>query len=88
MAKEKNNALTAMIIGIVGFVLSWIPIIDLTLGLIALFMGISSLKKINKSKNAKDKGFAITAIILGALVTLAGLFYTLGAIAMFGMFSF
>jgi len=62
-----SMALTSMILGIVGTMLS-ILVIGVPLAWVALILGIVSLVKINKNPlQLSGKGFAITGIVTGAL---------------------
>lgn len=65
-APQKNGlALAGLIVGIIGFVLAWIPIINFfawILGPLAIVFGI-----IGAIGDKPKKGQAIAAIILGAL---------------------
>lgn len=70
MAKEGKTqvkpkaglAIASLILGIVSF----IPLVGILLGIIAIGLGIAGLVYINKN-NLSGKGFAIAGIILGAL---------------------
>lgn len=68
--KESGLAVASMILGIVG-ILTFCMLIGMVFGVIALILGIISLIKINKQKEElSGKGFAITGIITGGMVTL------------------
>ena len=60
-------AIAGMIVSIVSIVLCWIPLIGVFGGIAGLVLGIVALKK------GQKKGFAITAIIVGAVAILAGI---------------
>lgn len=64
----------AMVVGIVGLVLSWIPFLGLVLGIVALVLGIVGIRKVNR-REATNKGMAITGVVTGAIATLIGIFF-------------
>lgn len=58
-------AVAALTIGIVAFVIGWIPIVGAIAGVVAIVLGIVALNK------KQRKGFAITALILASVAVLA-----------------
>lgn len=71
--KHESNAnglaITALAVGVFGFLFGWMPIFGLILGAIALIFGIVALV------NHQHKGMAITGLVLGALAVLASIFF-------------
>ncbi len=57
-------AVAALVMGIVGVVLNWIPFIPYILGLLAIIFGIFALSE------PVRRGFSITGIILGVVTFL------------------
>ena len=65
MEKSRGTAIASLIFGL----FFWIPLINFISGALAIFFGVKSLIKIRKEPGKYDgKRFAITGIILGALV--------------------
>ncbi|MCF7872524.1 DUF4190 domain-containing protein [Candidatus Woesearchaeota archaeon] len=86
LARNKNNglAITGLVLGIIGIILIWVPILNLILGIAALVFGIIGLKKSNQIKNY-GKAISITGIVLGGITILAGLLSIIGVITYFGV---
>ena len=78
--KRGTLAVLALIFGIAGIVVSWIPIIGFlgfALSVAAIVTGAIELSKINKGKSpANGKGFAITGIILGIIAIVLGIIFS------------
>lgn len=74
-APTKTNALalTALIVGIVGLFLCWIPFLGLLVGLVAVVLGFLGMRK---SAEVGGKGLAIGGIVAGGIVFLIGLIFT------------
>ena len=65
MEKSRGTAVASSIFGL----FFWIPLINLISGALAIYLGVKSLIKIRRDPSKYyGKGFAITGIILGALV--------------------
>lgn len=62
---------TALVLGIVSIVLSWIPVFGLILGTLALIFGAIGHQRARKAE-ADNPGMAITGIVLGAVTTVIG----------------
>jgi hypothetical protein len=76
--KASGLAITAMVIGIVAIVCSWVIGLNFALGIAALVIGIIEFKKINdKQSSEKGKGMALTGIILGSLAILGSIIYVI-----------
>ena len=77
---ESGAATAALVIGIVGFVLCWFPIVDLILGILAIVLGSNGQKDQNGNVST-NKGQGIAGIVLGAFTTLIGLIFTLAILS-------
>ncbi len=60
-------AVAAMVVGIIAFVLAWVPFVGFVGGIAAIVLGIIALKKTN------GKGMSIAGIVTGAISILCGL---------------
>lgn len=61
-------AIAAMVLGILGLVFCWVPVLGALLALVALILGIVCL-----AKREPKRGFALTGLITGAVGVVAGL---------------
>jgi len=76
--KASGLAITAMVLGIVGVVCSWLPGLNFALGIAALVIGIIEFKKIGAGKSSpKGRGMALAGIILGSIAIFAGIIYVI-----------
>lgn len=64
--EPKGLAITALILGIIGLVLLWVPILGALLGLVGLILGIVALKK------RQSKGLSLTGLITGGVALIIG----------------
>jgi len=65
MEKSRGTAIASLIFGL----FFWIPLLNLISGVLAIYLGVKSLIKIRREPTKYcGKGFAITGIILGAIV--------------------
>ena len=64
--EPKGLAITALILGIIGLVLLWVPILGALLGLVGLILGIIALKK------RQSKGLSLTGLITGGVALIIG----------------
>ena len=67
-------AVAAMVLGIVGLVLFWVPFLGLICALLGAILGFTGLSKANKL-GGKGKGMAIAGIVTGIVGTLIGAWY-------------
>ena len=76
---SKTNALaiTALVVGVVGLMLCWVPFLGLIIGIAALVLGFIGMKK---STELGGKGLAIGGIATGGLTLLIGLIVTVATI--------
>lgn len=71
-AAPKGLAISALIVGIVGFLMGLLPFIGAIVGIVAVILGAIALSK------KQPKGFALTGLILGALALIASVSTTAG----------
>ncbi|MBC7943260.1 DUF4190 and DUF4352 domain-containing protein [Candidatus Saccharibacteria bacterium] len=74
-------AIAAMVIGIVAFLLGWVPFLGFALGVTAIVLGIVGLKK------STGKGMSIAGLVTGGLAVLLNLVFVaifLTSLALFG----
>jgi hypothetical protein len=74
-------AIAAMIIGIIALLISWIPILGVLAGVLALVLGFVGRSKANKSPAVGGGGAAITGIVTGILATLISIAVTIALFA-------
>lgn len=63
-APPQGFSITAMVVGIVGAVFSWVPFLGLILGIIAATFGGIALYQAKQGKQG-GKGMAIAGLVLG-----------------------
>jgi hypothetical protein len=63
---QNAYGVTSLVTGIIGFVLSWIPVLNLILGVIATVFGAVGWRKANRGA-ASNGGMAIAGLALGIL---------------------
>ena len=63
-AQKQGLSITAMVVGIVGAVFSWVPFLGLVLGIIAATFGGVALYMGQQGKQG-GKGMAIAGLVLG-----------------------
>lgn len=66
-------ALSALVVGIVAFVVGWMPVVGLLLGIAAVVLAILALVK------RQPKGLPLTGLVLGAVALVASLGMTIAA---------
>lgn len=71
-------AITALVLGIVGFLLGWTGVIGLIIGILALIFGILGVVK------HQSKGMGVTGIVLGGLTVAFALVWMLFIAAFIG----
>ena len=76
--RPSGLAITALVLGIVAIVCSWVMGLNFALGIAALVIGIIEFKKI-KEKQSSEKGkvMALTGIILGAIGIFGAIIYVI-----------
>ena len=70
--RESGASTAALILGIIGLILFWFPIINLILGISAISLGSRGQKDSN-GNDASNKGLGTAGIVLGSITTLIGL---------------
>lgn len=80
MAAPRPNgfAVTALVLGIVGFLLGWTGVIGLIIGVLALVFGILAIIK------HQNKGMGVTGIVLGGLTVAFALVWMFFIAALIG----
>jgi hypothetical protein len=67
-------ATTGGILGIVGFVVGWIPLLGIffgiVLGILAIVFGSIGISRAGKLPGATGRGMAITGLVLGILIVI------------------
>ena len=75
--KRGTMAVLALIFGIAGILISWVPIVvylSFLVAIAAMVVGVIELKRIDNGKSPSiGRGFAITGIILGAATIVLGM---------------
>lgn len=75
--KRGTMAVLALIFGIAGILISWVPFVNFLsfiIAIAAMVLGAIEIKRIDKGMSpSKGKGFAIAGIILGAVTVLLGI---------------
>jgi len=87
MSKTSGLAITSLVLGILAFILIWIPVVGQILAILALVFGIMVLIKIKKDPTIEGKGMAIVGIVLGGIALLYALILLAGFMAYFGVLS-
>ena len=74
--KRGTMAVMALILGVAGILISWVPIVvfaSFLVAIAAMVIGVIELKRIDNGKSPSiGRGFAITGIILGAATIVLG----------------
>ena len=73
-----GNAVTALVTGITGLVLCWVPVLDITLGIVAVVFGAVALHQ-GRTQHRGGTGMAVAGLVTGILTILV--FITLVVIA-------
>jgi hypothetical protein len=76
--KAAGLALAALIVGIIAFVLGWIPVLGALVGIAAVVLGILAIRK------HQPKGKALTGVILGGVGGLASIGMLIASVALVG----
>lgn len=75
--------IAAMVFGILGVVLFWIPFVGwlgVLLGLLSVLLGIVSMIKAGKSEDKGGKAFGLIGIVLGLVALIGGAVIQVGAL--------
>lgn len=74
-----NNgiAVAAMIVGIIGLICFWAPVIPVVLGVLGLVFGIKGLNKANAMPQNTGKGMSTAGIVCGSIAMIIGMIYTI-----------
>lgn len=75
--KRGTMAVLALIFGIAGILISWVPFVtylSFIIAIAAMVLGAIEIKRIDKGMSpSSGKGFAVAGIILGAVTVLLGI---------------
>lgn len=66
--KTNGLAIAALVLGIIGLLLCWIPFLGLGLGVVAIILGLLGLRR-----RPAGKGMSIAGLVLGALAVVGGI---------------
>jgi serine/threonine protein kinase len=77
---ESGASTAALILGIIGLILFWFPVINLILGILAIALGSRGQKDSNGNA-ATNKGLGTAGIVLGSITTLIGLIVSFAVLA-------
>ena len=72
MQQGNGMAVAGLVLGIIGFVLFWVPFLGWILALLGIIFGGLGIGKANKI-GGKGKGMAIAGLVLGILGLLVGI---------------
>ncbi|MGM7677653.1 DUF4190 domain-containing protein [Microbacterium sp. A94] len=73
--KKQGKAVAALVIGIVAFITGWMPVVGIILGVIAISLAISALRR------KQSKGLSITGLALGAIALILSIGMTISLTA-------
>ncbi len=75
---DQTKAIISLVLGIVSFIFSWVPILGLACGIIALVLGLQAKKAAEQQPNVYGgKGLALAGFILGIVGIVVGIIYSL-----------
>lgn len=74
---SNGSAVAAMIMGIIGLICFWAPIVPVVLGILALVFGIKGLNQSNTLPQNRGKGMGIAGIVCGSIAMIIGVIYTI-----------
>lgn len=77
--RSSGLAIAAMVLGILGIITFWVPVLGAVLGLVALILGIIAVRR------QAGKGMAITGIVLGTLALIGGAIFSVLSIVVFSV---
>ncbi len=87
MGKTHGLAVTSLVLGIIGLVLCWVPLLGQLLLIGAIICGVIGLHKIKTDNTLEGKGMAIAGIVMGGIGLLISVFAFIGMMAYFGVLS-
>lgn len=82
-SRSNSAAVTALVLGILGLLLCWVPILGLLVSLAALALGIFGYRKARRGPDV-GSGQAVAGIVLGSVGAFFGLLVTVGVFAIAG----
>ncbi|HEY6532225.1 MAG TPA: DUF4190 domain-containing protein [Acidimicrobiales bacterium] len=76
--RREGTAVTALVLGILSLVCGFVGLFGVVLGPIAIWLGVSARRKIERSNGARTgEGLAIAAVVLGAIGLAVSVLYIL-----------
>jgi hypothetical protein len=78
-ASSTGFALAALVLGILGLLLSWLLIVGVVLGVLAVAFGMVALKRSSHLPGVPDQGKATAGIVTGTVAVVAGLVVAIAA---------
>lgn len=79
-APRNGYGTAALVLGIVGVLLCWVPVFGPILGAVGVLLGVFGLMRSNRGE-ATNKGSAISGIVLGGITALVGIIVTAATFA-------
>jgi hypothetical protein len=86
MGNTSGLAITALVLGILALMLSFVPILNLLVAIAALIFGSVGLIAVKKS-GQEGRGMAIAGIVLGSIAIVISIIFFVGMMAYFGVLS-
>jgi hypothetical protein len=80
-AAPTGLAVTALVLGIVAVVLSWVPFLGLVIGVLAVVFGAIAAARARKIATRPDRGKAIAGIVTGTIAVVASIGFVVLAMA-------
>ena len=78
LPENAEGSLSSMVCGIVGLVLSCIPLVGIVLGTVAIVLSVKASRKIKEANGALGgKGMATAGLVCGIIADVFGVFYLL-----------
>jgi hypothetical protein len=84
VAQPQGNglAVTALVLGIISIVFSWVPFFDWVLAVLAIIFGAIGISTANKRGGA-GKGMAVAGLILGVITVVLGVIFVIYVFSVF-----
>jgi hypothetical protein len=84
VAQPQGNglAVTALVLGIISIVFSWVPFFDWVLAILAIIFGAVGISAANK-RGGVGKGMAVAGLVLGLITVVLGVIFVIYVFAVF-----
>jgi hypothetical protein len=84
VAQPQGNglAVTALVLGIISIVFSWVPFFDWVLAILAIIFGAVGISAANK-RGGVGKGMAVAGLILGLITVVLGVIFVIYVFSVF-----